>query len=83
MIRGYLGAALHAEAGERHRYVVLHRLLRNKQPLADLPVGEALPDQLTVAYYECCRGPTAPLQETSGTPISRHILSKADDGISI
>ena len=37
----------------------------------------------TVAYYECCRGPTAPWQETSGTRISRHLLCEADDGTSI
>ena len=37
----------------------------------------------TVAYYECCRGPTAPWQETSGTRISRHLLCEADDDTSI
>ena len=43
---GGLGAPLHAELGEESGYVVLHCLLREEQPLANLPVRQALPDQL-------------------------------------
>src|SRR5689334_14055227 len=40
-----LDTALHAELGEQAGDVVLHRLLGEVQPLADLAVGEALADQ--------------------------------------
>src|SRR5258708_13714357 len=45
-IRGGLGSPLHAKFGEERGDVVLHRLLSQEQPLADLPVRQALPDQL-------------------------------------
>src|ERR1700730_1032268 len=45
-VRGSLGAALHAQLGEQGRHVVLHRLLGQEHPLADLPVGQPLPDEL-------------------------------------
>ena len=35
--------AASGRAAEQRRHVVLHRLLGDEQPLADLPVGEALP----------------------------------------
>ena len=46
-----LGAAFHAELGEQHRYVVLDGLLRQEQPFPDLPVGQALADQLQDAAF--------------------------------
>src|SRR5215469_436536 len=45
-VGGRLGAALHAELREQGRDVVLDRLLGEEHPLADLPVGEPLADQL-------------------------------------
>src|SRR5580704_19550467 len=45
-VGGGLGAALHAQLGEQARNVVLHRFLGQEHPLADLPVGQPLPDQL-------------------------------------
>src|SRR5579871_516424 len=45
-VGGGLRAALHAQLGEQRRHVVLHRLLGQEHPLADLPVGQPLPDQL-------------------------------------
>ena len=42
---GGLGAALHAELGQQARDVVLDRLLGEEQPLADLPVRQALGDE--------------------------------------
>src|ERR1700691_758387 len=41
-----LSAALHAELGEQRGHVVLHGLLGQEHPLADLPVGQPFPDQL-------------------------------------
>jgi signal transduction histidine kinase len=41
-----LGAALHAQLGEQRGDIVLHGLLRQEHPLADLPVGQPLADQL-------------------------------------
>src|SRR5580704_15704701 len=41
-----LGAAHHAKLGEQRRHVVLHGLLGQEHPLADLPVGQPFPDQL-------------------------------------
>src|ERR1700722_1997550 len=37
---GGLGPAFHAELGEQGGHVVLHGLLGQEHPLADLPVGE-------------------------------------------
>src|SRR5690242_15567496 len=45
-IGGRLGAALHAQLGEQRGHVVLHGFLGQEHPLADLPVGQSLPDQL-------------------------------------
>ena len=45
-IGGGLGPALHAQLGEERGNVVLDRLLGEEQALADLPVGQALADQL-------------------------------------
>jgi hypothetical protein len=45
-VGGGLGAAFHAELGEQRGHVVLHGLLGQEHPLADLPVGQALADQL-------------------------------------
>ena len=45
-VRGRLGAAFHAKLGEQRGDVVLHRLLGQEHALADLPVGQPLPDQL-------------------------------------
>src|ERR1700687_1302655 len=45
-VGGGLGAALHSQLGEQGRHVVLHRLLGQEHPLADLPVGQPLADQL-------------------------------------
>src|SRR5580692_12311328 len=42
-VGGGLSAALHAQLGEQGRHVVLHRLLGQEHPLADLPVGQPLP----------------------------------------
>ena len=42
---GRLGAALESELGQDAGDVVLHRLLGQEHPLADLAVGEALGDQ--------------------------------------
>ena len=44
-VGGCLGAAFHAELGEQRGDVVLDGLLGEVHPLADLPVGEALPDE--------------------------------------
>src|SRR4249919_3248850 len=52
-IGGCGGALRQAELAEQHRHVVLHCLLGNEQPLADLPVGEAFPDQLQDAALVC------------------------------
>src|ERR1700678_3033018 len=41
-----LSAALHAQLDEQRGYVVLHGLLGQEHPLADLPVGQPFPDQL-------------------------------------
>ena len=46
-----LGAALHAELGEQGGDVVLDGLLGEEQPVADLPVGQALADQLEDAAF--------------------------------
>src|ERR1700749_4692586 len=43
---GALRAAFHAELRVEPGYVVLPRLLGQEQPLADLPVGQPLADQL-------------------------------------
>src|SRR4051794_25976006 len=43
---GGLRAPLEAELGQQVRDVVLDRLLGEEHPLADLPVGQALADQL-------------------------------------
>src|SRR5690242_1260643 len=43
---GGLRAAAHAELGEDVRDVVLDRLLGQEEALADLPVGQALADEL-------------------------------------
>jgi hypothetical protein len=40
-----LGAALHPKFGKQPGQVILHRLLGQEHPLADLPVGQTLPDQ--------------------------------------
>src|SRR5580700_11159418 len=45
-VGGGLSAALHAQLAKKGRHVVLHRLLGQEHPLADLPVGQSLPDQL-------------------------------------
>jgi signal transduction histidine kinase len=45
-VSGCLRTALHAQLAEQRGDVVLHRLLREEHALADLPVGEALADQL-------------------------------------
>src|ERR1700683_5376007 len=45
-VGGGLSAALHAQLGEQGRHVVLHRLLGQEHPLADLPVGQPFPDEL-------------------------------------
>jgi len=44
-VGGCGGALLKAELAEHCRHVGLHRLLGNEQPLADLPVGQAFPDE--------------------------------------
>src|ERR1700729_3287139 len=41
-----LRAAPHAELDEQRGHVVLHGLLGQEHPLADLPVGQPFPDQL-------------------------------------
>src|SRR5579859_4613412 len=43
---GGLGAALHAQLVEQRGHVVLHGLLGEEEVLADLPVGQALADEL-------------------------------------
>src|SRR6185437_16922910 len=45
-VGGGLSPALHAQLGEQGRYIVLDRLLGEEEALADLPVGQALADQL-------------------------------------
>lgn len=45
-VGGGLGAPLHPELGEQGGDVVLDRLLGEVQPVADLPVGEALADEV-------------------------------------
>src|SRR6266545_2649901 len=42
---GRLGTPLHTQLGEQAGDVVLHRLLGDEQPLADLPVGQPLADE--------------------------------------
>jgi hypothetical protein len=44
-VRGRLGAALHTELREQRRDVALDGLLGEELPLADLPVGQPVPDQ--------------------------------------
>src|SRR5690242_19439386 len=39
-VGGRLGPPLHAQLGEQRRHVVLHRLLRQEHPPADLPVAQ-------------------------------------------
>ena len=45
-VGGGLSPALHAQLGEQRRHIVLDRLLGEEHALADLPVGQALADQL-------------------------------------
>src|SRR5258707_582882 len=45
-VGGRLGAALHAKLGEQRGHIVLHGLLGQEHPLADLPVGQPFPDEL-------------------------------------
>jgi hypothetical protein len=42
-VGGRLGAALHAQLGEQRGHVILHGLLGQEHPLADLPVGQSFP----------------------------------------
>jgi hypothetical protein len=44
-VGGGLGAALHAELGEQRGHVVLHGLLGQVHPLADLPAGRAAAEE--------------------------------------
>ena len=44
-VRGGLGPALHSQFGQQRRHVVLHGLLGQEEPFADLPIREAVGDQ--------------------------------------
>src|SRR5690606_28556371 len=46
-----LGAALHVELGEDVGDVVLHRLFGEEDPIADLPVRQARPDEIEDAPF--------------------------------
>ena len=44
-VRGRLGSALHSQLGQQGRHVILHGLLGQEEPFADLPIREAIGDQ--------------------------------------